>query len=114
MPRPSGFRPGDSVAVVGVGPVGLVHAAKAALLGASEVIAIDRFSGRLDIAAVRLLAGEPADILVVPRDAWMVVALAGVVVAGHVRISFGDCIDNIRGTRNFRERVVETEMKGLA
>jgi threonine dehydrogenase-like Zn-dependent dehydrogenase len=51
MPRPSGFRPGDSVAVVGTGPVGVVHAAKAALLGASQVIAIDRFSGRLDIAA---------------------------------------------------------------
>lgn len=51
MPRPAGFRPGDSVAVVGVGPVGLVHAAKAALLAASEVIAIDRFASRLDIAA---------------------------------------------------------------
>ena len=51
MPRPSGFRPGDSVAVVGTGPVGVVHTAKAALLGASRVIAIDRFSGRLDIAA---------------------------------------------------------------
>jgi len=51
MPRPSGFRPGDTVAVVGVGPVGVVHAAKAALLGASQVIAIDRFAGRLDIAA---------------------------------------------------------------
>lgn len=51
MPRPSGFGPGDSVAVVGVGPVGVVHVAKAALLGAGRVIAIDRFSGRLDIAA---------------------------------------------------------------
>ena len=48
---PAGFRPGDSVAVVGAGPVGLVHAAKAALLGAGQVIAIDRFSARLDIAA---------------------------------------------------------------
>jgi len=51
MPHPAGFRPGDSVAVVGVGPVGLVHAAKAALLNAGRVIAIDRFSARLDIAA---------------------------------------------------------------
>ncbi len=51
MPRPAGFRPGDSVAVVGAGPVGLVHAAKAALLGAGRVIAIDRFSARLDITA---------------------------------------------------------------
>ena len=51
MPRPAGFRAGDSVAVVGAGPVGLVHAAKAALLGAGRVIAIDRFSARLDITA---------------------------------------------------------------
>jgi L-iditol 2-dehydrogenase len=51
MPHPAGFRPGDSVAVVGVGPVGLVHATKAALLGAGRVIAIDRFSARLDITA---------------------------------------------------------------
>ena len=51
MPRPSGFQPGDSVAIVGVGPVGVVHAAKAALLGAGRVIAIDKFSGRLDIAS---------------------------------------------------------------
>jgi threonine dehydrogenase-like Zn-dependent dehydrogenase len=51
MPRPSGFQSGDSVAVVGVGPVGLVHAAKAALMGAAQVIALDRFTGRLDIAS---------------------------------------------------------------
>lgn len=51
MPRPGGFSPGDSVAVVGVGPVGLVHAAKAAMMGASRVVAIDRFGARLDIAA---------------------------------------------------------------
>ncbi len=50
MPRPAGFRPGDSVAVVGVGPVGLLHAAKAALKGAGRVIAIDHFSPRLDLA----------------------------------------------------------------
>ncbi|MGI9609475.1 MAG: zinc-binding dehydrogenase [Acidimicrobiia bacterium] len=51
MPRPGGFKPGDSVAVVGVGPVGVVHAAKAALLGAGRVAAIDHFRARLDIAA---------------------------------------------------------------
>ena len=33
MPRPGGFRAGDTVAVVGIGPVGIVHVAKAALLG---------------------------------------------------------------------------------
>lgn len=51
MPRPGGFRPGDSVAVVGVGPVGVVHVAKAALMGAGHVVAIDRDRPRLDIAA---------------------------------------------------------------
>lgn len=51
MPRPAGFRPGDSVAVVGVGPVGVVHAAKASLRGAGRVIGIDRYPARLDIAA---------------------------------------------------------------
>lgn len=51
MPRPAGFGEGDSVAVVGVGPVGLVHAAKAALMRAGQVIAIDRFDARLGIAS---------------------------------------------------------------
>jgi threonine dehydrogenase-like Zn-dependent dehydrogenase len=51
MPRPGGFRRGDTVVVMGVGPVGLVHAAKAALSGAGQVIAVDRYPARLDIAA---------------------------------------------------------------
>lgn len=49
MPRPGGFREGDTVAVVGVGPVGVVHVAKAALLGAARVIAIDPFAPRADL-----------------------------------------------------------------
>ena len=51
MPRPGGYRPGDTVVVMGVGPVGLVHAAKAALTGAGQVIGVDRYAARLDIAA---------------------------------------------------------------
>jgi len=51
MPRPAGFRPEDTVAVVGVGPVGVVHAAKAALMGAGRVIGIDQYQARLDIAS---------------------------------------------------------------
>ena len=50
MPRPGGYRAGDTVAVFGVGPVGLVHVAKAALTGAARVIGVDRFRARLDIA----------------------------------------------------------------
>jgi L-iditol 2-dehydrogenase len=51
LPRPAGFAPGDAVAVLGVGPVGVVHVAKAALMGAGRVIAVDRHSFRLDLAA---------------------------------------------------------------
>jgi L-iditol 2-dehydrogenase len=49
MPRPGGFQPGDTVAIVGAGPVGIVHAAKARLMGASEVIAVDPFGPRLEL-----------------------------------------------------------------
>src|SRR5919107_883372 len=47
----AGVRPGDSAAVLGLGPVGLcaVQAAKAA--GAAQVIAIDTVAERLDLAA---------------------------------------------------------------
>jgi threonine dehydrogenase-like Zn-dependent dehydrogenase len=51
LPRPWGFAPGGTVAVLGVGPVGVVHAAKAALMGAGRVIVVDRHSFRLDLAA---------------------------------------------------------------
>jgi alcohol dehydrogenase len=43
-------RPGDTVAVVGAGPVGLSVMATAALEGAAQVIAIDLDEGRLDFA----------------------------------------------------------------
>ena len=47
----TGVRPGDTVAVLGLGPVGLcaVQAAKAA--GAAKVIAIDTVADRLELAA---------------------------------------------------------------
>lgn len=41
---------GFSVAVLGVGPLGLCHLTKALMLGAGTVIATDRFPGRLSIA----------------------------------------------------------------
>ena len=49
MPRPGGFREGDTVAIVGAGPVGIVHAAKARIMGASAVIAVDPFGPRLEL-----------------------------------------------------------------
>ncbi len=41
---------GESVAVVGVGPLGFCHLVKARLLGCGKLIAIDRFESRLDLA----------------------------------------------------------------
>ena len=50
LPRPGGLRPGDSVAVVGTGPLGLVHVAKAALVGAGRVVAVDPVDARRSLA----------------------------------------------------------------
>ncbi len=65
MPRPGGFRAGDTVAVVGAGPVGFVHTARARLMGASEVIAIDPFRPRLAlneaVGATRTVAASASD-----------------------------------------------------
>jgi len=41
---------GESVAVVGVGPLGFCHLVKARLLGSGKLIAIDRLESRLDLA----------------------------------------------------------------
>lgn len=47
----SGFQQGDSVAVFGAGPVGLLAAYSAILRGASRVYSIDQVQSRLDLAA---------------------------------------------------------------
>src|SRR5690606_15339475 len=54
------IKPGDVVAVWGAGPVGQFAIASALLLGAEQVIAIDRFPYRLDLAKTR--AGASAAI----------------------------------------------------
>ena len=59
LPSPAGFRPGDSVAVIGVGALGQAHAIKAALMGAGRVFAIDHSQKRLDVAAT-VASTEPA------------------------------------------------------
>jgi threonine dehydrogenase-like Zn-dependent dehydrogenase len=53
-----GIKPGDVIAVWGAGPVGQFAIASARLLGAERVIAIDRFSSRLRLAATRAGATE--------------------------------------------------------
>jgi threonine dehydrogenase-like Zn-dependent dehydrogenase len=42
---------GERVAVIGVGPLGLCHLIKARLLGCGDLIAVDRFESRLEMAA---------------------------------------------------------------
>jgi threonine dehydrogenase-like Zn-dependent dehydrogenase len=55
------IRPGHVIAVWGAGPVGLLAAASAKLLGAEKVIVIDRFPYRLRMARERAGADETID-----------------------------------------------------
>ena len=59
LPSPAGFRPGYTVAVIGVGALGQAHAVKAALMGAGRVFAVDPSRKRLDVAG-RVAGAEPA------------------------------------------------------
>ncbi len=45
------FRTGDTVVILGVGPIGIVHVAKARILGAGRVVAVDLSAFRLSVAA---------------------------------------------------------------
>lgn len=51
-----GIRPGDTVAVWGCGPVGLLAMKSASHLGAGKVIGIDRFPERLEMARIECAA----------------------------------------------------------
>ena len=50
LPSPHTFRPGGSVAVIGVGPLGFCHLVKALFAGCGELIAIDLLPSRLRLA----------------------------------------------------------------
>jgi 2-desacetyl-2-hydroxyethyl bacteriochlorophyllide A dehydrogenase len=64
-----GVRPGDSVAVVGLGPVGLCAVQSALAAGARSVLAIDSVEARLQVArafgatAVHLTEESPRDVV---------------------------------------------------
>ena len=45
-----GFNSGDTVVVIGAGPLGLLHIAKADMMGAGQIIATDLSQPRLDFA----------------------------------------------------------------
>jgi len=47
---PGGFAFGDTVAVIGIGPLGLMHLAKAEMMGAGALIAVDMMPERLEHA----------------------------------------------------------------
>ncbi|KIP05754.1 hypothetical protein PHLGIDRAFT_36265 [Phlebiopsis gigantea 11061_1 CR5-6] len=63
----SGFKPGESIAVFGAGPVGLMAAYSAVLRGASEVYVVDRVPERLQKAKeigcipIDFSKGDPAE-----------------------------------------------------
>jgi len=65
----SGLRPGDSIAVLGLGPVGLCAVQVAIAAGASQVFAIDSVPQRLEVArsfgatAIHLTEESPRDVV---------------------------------------------------
>jgi L-iditol 2-dehydrogenase len=63
LPRPAGFRPGDTVAIIGAGPLGLAHAVKASLMGAGQLLVVDPSARRRELAAglVDAVALAPGD-----------------------------------------------------
>ncbi|HEV7685914.1 MAG TPA: alcohol dehydrogenase catalytic domain-containing protein [Acidimicrobiia bacterium] len=92
------FRPGDVVAVVGAGPVGLCAVMSAGVLGASAVVAVDTVPERLKVAeslgAVAVTPKEAEDAIADLTDwrgADVVVDAAGhpdalTAIAGYVRM----------------------------
>jgi L-iditol 2-dehydrogenase len=50
LPPPHTFRPGSSVAVIGIGPLGLCHVIKARFLDCGELIVLDLLRSRLHVA----------------------------------------------------------------
>ncbi len=61
----SGFKPGETIAIFGAGPVGLMAAYSAKLRGASKIFVVDRHKDRLDkaksIGAIPINREEGAD-----------------------------------------------------
>ncbi|KAH0294193.1 GroES-like protein [Aureobasidium namibiae CBS 147.97] len=74
----SGFQPGDSVAVFGAGPVGLMAAYSAVLRGASKVFVVDQVKERLDAArkigceGIDFTKGDPVEQIIKANGGEMV------------------------------------------
>ena len=102
MPRPGGFQEGDTVAIMGAGPVGIVHAAVARLMGASIVIAIDPFRPRVELTgelgATDLIVASADDPLLLGqvREITHGRGVDVVVDATGHPVSFGPSLDLLR------------------
>lgn len=74
----SGFQPGESIAVFGGGPVGLMAAYSAVLRGASRVFLVDRVPARLEAGArigatpINFEDGDPVDAIIAANGGAMV------------------------------------------
>ncbi|RDW62403.1 alcohol dehydrogenase-12 [Coleophoma cylindrospora] len=77
----SGFQPGDTVAVFGAGPVGLLAAYSAILRGASAVYSVDRIQDRLDRAAsigaipINFVSSDPVEQILAHQPAGVMRAV---------------------------------------
>ena len=102
MPRPGGFREGDTVAIVGAGPVGDRARRQGADHGASAVIAVDPFGPRLELTrelgATHTLTASATDASVVElvRDTTGGRGVDVVVDATGHPASFGPSLDLLR------------------
>ena len=70
----AGVSPGDTVAIFGAGPVGLMAAHSAALRGAAQVFVVDKAADRLALAeqygatAVNFADADPAEVIIDATD----------------------------------------------
>jgi len=74
----SGFQPGESVAVFGAGPVGLMAAYSAVIRGASNIFVVDQVKERLDAAKkigcipINFTEGDPVEQIIKANGGDMV------------------------------------------
>jgi alcohol dehydrogenase len=93
-------KPGDAVAVVGAGPVGLAAIATAGLHGAAQVIAIDYDENRLDVAkrlgATHTISASASDVLEQVRALTDGYGVDVAVEAVGVPATFAMCLELVR------------------
>jgi L-iditol 2-dehydrogenase len=98
-----GFRVGDTVTVLGLGPLGLMHLAKADMLGAGRLIAIDLLAERLELAeafgaevCLDATATTPNERLEAVRAVTAGLGADVVVVCSGVAATFTEALELVR------------------